>query len=117
MDVLKDASATAIYGSRGANGVVLITTKRGRSGSSVLNFTSTAGISTVARKLPVFSTEEFKREVVAVGGTLEDQGSSTNWQNEIFRTGTTFENNLTLSGGANKLVYYASLNAQNQQVF
>ncbi|MBS1751762.1 MAG: SusC/RagA family TonB-linked outer membrane protein [Bacteroidetes bacterium] len=115
MDVLKDASATAIYGSRGANGVVLITTKRGRSGSSVLNFTSTAGISTVARKLPVFSTEEFKKEVVAVGGTLEDQGSSTNWQNEIFRTGTTFENNLTLSGGANKLVYYASLNAQNQQ--
>ncbi len=115
MDVLKDASATAIYGSRGANGVVLITTKRGRSGSSVLNFTSTAGISTVARKLPVFSTDEFKKEVVAVGGVLEDQGSSTNWQNEIFRTGTTFENNLTLSGGANKLVYYASLNAQNQQ--
>lgn len=115
MDVLKDASATAIYGSRGANGVVLITTKRGRAGSSVLNFTSSAGISTVARKLPVFSTEEFKKEVVAVGGVLEDQGSSTNWQDEIFRTGTTFENNLTLSGGANKLVYYASLNAQNQQ--
>lgn len=114
MDVLKDASATAIYGSRGANGVVIITTKKGRSGTSTLNFTSSAGISSAARKLPVFSTDEFKKQVVAVGGDLEDHGSSTNWQDEVFRTGTTFENNLTLSGGANKLVYYASLNAQNQ---
>ena len=114
MDVLKDASATAIYGSRGANGVIIITTKRGRAGTSVLNFTTSAGISKVARKLPVFSTDEFKNQVVAVGGDLEDFGSSTNWQDEIFRTGTAYENNLTLSGGANKLVYYASLNAQNQ---
>ncbi|MBX3257632.1 MAG: SusC/RagA family TonB-linked outer membrane protein [Chitinophagaceae bacterium] len=114
MDVLKDASATAIYGSRGANGVIIVTTKRGRAGTSVLNFTTSAGISKVARKLPVFSTDEFKKQVVAAGGTLEDFGSSTDWQDEIFRTGNTFENNLTLSGGANKLVYYASLNAQNQ---
>lgn len=114
MDVLKDASATAIYGSRGANGVIIVTTKRGKAGTSVLNFTTNAGISKVARKLPVFSTGEFKKQVVAAGGTLEDFGASTDWQNEIFRTGNTFENNLTLSGGANKLVYYASLNAQNQ---
>lgn len=113
MDVLKDASATAIYGSRGANGVIIITTKRGRAGTSILNFTTSAGISNVAHKLPVFSTDEFKRQVVAAGGTLEDFGSSTDWQDEIFRTGSVFENNLTLSGGANKLVYYASLNAQN----
>ncbi|WP_152267084.1 SusC/RagA family TonB-linked outer membrane protein [Agriterribacter humi] len=114
MDVLKDASATAIYGSRGANGVIIITTKRGRAGTSVLNFTTSAGISKVARKLPVFSTDEFKKQVVGVGGDLEDFGSSTDWQDEIFRTGHTYENNLTLSGGADKLVYYASLNAQNQ---
>ena len=114
MDVLKDASATAIYGSRGANGVIIITTKRGRAGTSVLNFTSSAGISQVARKLPVFSTDEFKKQVVAVGGDLEDFGASTDWQDEIFRTGNTYENNLTLSGGADKLVYYASLSAQNQ---
>lgn len=114
MDVLKDASATAIYGSRGANGVIIITTKRGKAGTSNLNFTTNAGISDVARKLPVFSTNEFKKEVVAVGGTLEDFGASTNWQDEIFRTGNTFENNLSLSGGSSKLVYYASLNAQSQ---
>ncbi|MBX3241502.1 MAG: TonB-dependent receptor [Chitinophagaceae bacterium] len=115
MDVLKDASATAIYGSRGANGVVIVTTKKGRSGTSTLNYTSSVGLSTAARKLPVFSTEEFKKQVVAVGGDLENHGSSTDWQDEIFRRGTTFENNLTLSGGAEKLVYYASLNAQNQE--
>ncbi|HRP30770.1 MAG TPA: SusC/RagA family TonB-linked outer membrane protein [Agriterribacter sp.] len=114
MDILKDASATAIYGSRGANGVIIITTKKGKAGTSVLNFTTSAGISNVARKLPVFSTSEFKKQVVAVGGDLEDFGASTNWQDEIFRTGNTFENNLTLSGGSNKLVYYTSLNAQNQ---
>lgn len=114
MDVLKDASATAIYGSRGANGVIIITTKKGRAGTSQLNFTSSAGISNVARKLPVFSTEEFKNQVRAAGGDLEDFGASTNWQDEIFRTGSSIENNVSLSGGANKLVYYASLNAQTQ---
>lgn len=114
MDVLKDASATAIYGSRGANGVIIVTTKRGKAGTSTLNFTTSAGISNVARKLPVFSTSEFKKQVVAAGGTLEDFSASTDWQDEIFRTGNTFENNLTLSGGSGKLVYYASLNAQNQ---
>lgn len=114
MDILKDASATAIYGSRGANGVIIITTKKGKAGTSVLNYSTSAGISQVARKLPVFSTDEFKKQVVDVGGDLEDFGTSTNWQDEIFRTGNTFENNLTLSGGSEKLVYYASLNAQNQ---
>ncbi len=115
MDVLKDASATAIYGSRGANGVVIITTKKGKAGTSVLNYTTSAGLSQVARKLPVFSAAEFKKQVVAVGGDLEDFGSNTDWQDEIFRTGSAFDNNLTLSGGSNKLVYYASVNAQNQK--
>jgi len=114
MDILKDASATAIYGSRGANGVVLITTKRGKAGTSALNYTSSIGIASPAHKLPIFSTDEFKKQVVAVGGDLEDFGSSTDWQDEIFRTANTYDNNLTLSGGTSKLVYYASLNALNQ---
>ncbi|HRP58482.1 TonB-dependent receptor plug domain-containing protein [Agriterribacter sp.] len=114
MDILKDASATAIYGSRGANGVVLITTKRGKAGTSTLSYTSSIGIARAANKLPIFSTDEFKKQVVAVGGDLEDFGSSTDWQDEIFRTANTYENNLTLSGGTSKLVYYASLNALNQ---
>lgn len=115
MDVLKDASATAIYGSRGANGVVLVTTKKGKAGTSTLNYSTSLAVANPARKLPVFSTGEFKQQVAAVGGTLEDFGASTDWQDEIFRTANTYDNNLTLSGGTNKLVYYASLNALNQQ--
>ncbi len=115
MDVLKDASATAIYGSRGANGVILITTKKGKSGTSNLTFTSNAGFSTLARKIPVFDAGEFKKQVVAVGGVLDDKGASTDWQDQITRTAQTFDNNLTLSGGSEKLTYYASLNALSQE--
>ncbi len=115
MDVLKDASATAIYGSRGANGVILITTKKGKSGSSLLTYSGGVGISTIARALPVFSADEFRQQVVAVGGVLDDQGGSTDWQKEITRTAQTFTNNLTLSGGSEKFTYYASFGMQNQE--
>ncbi|MCF1714113.1 SusC/RagA family TonB-linked outer membrane protein [Flavihumibacter sp. RY-1] len=115
MDVLKDASATAIYGARGANGVVLITTKKGRSGFSSVNYNFTAGVSKIANPLPLFSTEEYKRQVVALGGELEDFGGSTNWQDEITRTAFTQNHNLAVSGGVNKLTYYASLGMQLQE--
>ena len=115
MDVLKDASATAIYGSRGANGVVIITTKKGKAGTSQLSFSTNLGISTVARKLDVFTAEEFRREVPKTGATIDDKGASTDWQDEIFRTAYTQNYNLTLSGGADKLTYYASFGMQKQQ--
>ncbi len=115
IDVLKDASATAIYGARGANGVVLITTKRGRSGYNSMNYSYNAGISKLARALPVFEAGDFKREVAALGGVAEDLGASTNWQEEITRTAFTQNHNLALSGGANKLTYYASLGMQLQE--
>ncbi len=115
IDVLKDASATAIYGSRGANGVVLITTKKGRSGFSNVNYNFSAGVSKISNPLPLFSTEEYKKQVVALGGELEDFGGSTNWQDEIFRNAFTQNHNLALSGGANKLTYYASLGMQLQE--
>lgn len=115
IDVLKDASATAIYGARGANGVVLITTKKGKSGFSTVNYNFTAGVSKIANPLPVFSTEEYKRQVVSLGGELEDFGGSTDWQDEITRTAFTQNHNLALSGGMNKLTYYASLGMQLQE--
>ena len=70
MDVLKDASATAIYGARGANGVILITTKKGKAGVSTMNFSSTLAVSEVANKLPVFTADEFRKRVVEVGLSL-----------------------------------------------
>src|SRR5918993_2763078 len=115
MDVLKDASATAIYGSRGANGVIIITTKKGKAGSSTLGFSTNVGFSKIARALPVFSASEFRTEVPKLGGALDDKGGNTNWQDEVTRTALTTNNNLTLSGGANKLTYYASFGAQQQQ--
>ncbi|MEO6315186.1 MAG: TonB-dependent receptor [Chitinophagaceae bacterium] len=114
-DVLKDASASAIYGTRGANGVVLITTKRGKAGTGVLSYSGSLGVSTLARAIPVFSTEEYKAQVVKTGGILDDKGGNTNWQKEITRSAITQNHNVTLSGGANKLTYYASFGMQKQQ--
>ena len=115
IDVLKDASATAIYGSRGANGVILITTKRGKAGFSTLGFSTSIGVSKIARALPVLSAAEFRAEVPKLGGVLDDQKSSTDWQEVVTRTALTQNHNLTLSGGADKLTYYASFGAQIQQ--
>ncbi|GAB2768167.1 TonB-dependent receptor [Rhabdobacter roseus] len=115
IDVLKDASATAIYGSRGANGVVLITTRKGKAGVSTINYSSSLGISTLARALDVYSADEYRRQVPAVGGVLEDLGGNTDWQREITRTAYTHNHNLSLGGGADKLTYYGSFGLQKQQ--
>jgi len=115
IDVLKDASASAIYGSRAANGVVLITTKRGKAGVNTLTYAGSLGISKLARKLPVFSADEYRAQVVKAGGTLDDKGANTDWQKEITRTAYTQNHNVSMSGGANKLTYYASFGMQKQQ--
>ncbi len=115
MDVLKDASATAIYGARGANGVIIITTKRGKAGISTLGFSTSIGFSSLARKLHVLTADEFRIEVPKAGGVLIDKGSSTDWQKEITRKAITQNYNLSLSGGSDKLTYYASFGAQRQE--
>jgi iron complex outermembrane receptor protein len=115
IDVLKDASATAIYGARGANGVILITTKKGKAGSSTMNFSTSYGVSTIARPLPVLSAADFRTQVGKNGGTLEDFGSSTDWQNQITRSAITQNHDLSLGGGAKNLTYFGSFGAQMQQ--
>jgi TonB-linked SusC/RagA family outer membrane protein len=114
-DVLKDASATAIYGSRGANGVIIITTKRGKAGVSTLAYSTSIGYSKIARALPVLTADEFRIEVPKLGGTIDDQKGSTDWQKEITRTAFTQNHNLTMSGGADRLTYYASFGLQKQE--
>jgi iron complex outermembrane receptor protein len=115
IDVLKDASATAIYGSRGANGVILVTTKKGKAGVSKIEFSTSVGVSSIARALPVLSAAEFRKQVVANTGTLEDFNADTDWQKEITRQAMTKNYNLSLGGGASKLTYYAAFGAQMQQ--
>ncbi|MGX5816692.1 SusC/RagA family TonB-linked outer membrane protein [Chitinophaga lutea] len=115
MDVLKDASATAIYGSRGANGVILITTRKGKAGTSQLGFNASMGVSKIARPIKLFSADEFRTQVKAIKGQLDDKGGNTDWQDEIMRTALTQNYNLNLSGGAEKLTYFASFGMQKQE--
>jgi TonB-linked SusC/RagA family outer membrane protein len=115
IDVLKDASATAIYGARGANGVVLITTKKGKSGAASVNYSGSFGISKMARPLDILSADEFRTEVKNLGGTLIDEKGNTDWQKEISRTAYTRNHNVSLGGGTDKLTYYASFGMQKQE--
>jgi iron complex outermembrane receptor protein len=115
MDVLKDASATAIYGARGANGVILITTKKGKAGVSNMTFSSTVGVSSLANPIAVYNAAEFRKEVAKLGVPVDDKGGNTDWQKEITRTAYTQNHNLTMSGGADKLTYFASFGLQKQQ--
>ncbi len=115
IDVLKDASATAIYGARGANGVVLITTKRGKEGASNLNYNVSVGVSKMARKIDVFTADEFRTELRNLGVDFIDDGGNTDWQEEISRQALTQNHNLSLSGGSKKLVYFGSVGIQKQQ--
>jgi TonB-dependent starch-binding outer membrane protein SusC len=115
IDVLKDASATAIYGARGANGVILITTKKGKAGVSQVTVTSNYGISQLSKKIDVFSPDEFRKRVVEIGGKLEDRGGNTVWQDELTRTAITYDQNLVLHGGTDKLTYRASIGYLDQE--
>ena len=113
--VLKDASSTAIYGSRGANGVIVITTKKGKSGNLKVSLDVTGGISTVSNKLDVLSADEYRQINTDLGLTFSDLGGNTNWQDEIYRTAKTQDYNLSFSGGSDKTAYRASLGYGNQE--
>ena len=115
IDVLKDASATAIYGSRGANGVILITTKRGKAGRSMVTYSGSLGFSKMARPLDILTADEFRTEAPKLGGTIVDKGGNTDWQKEISRTAQTQNHNLSLGGGTDKLSYFGSFGAQKQE--
>jgi TonB-dependent starch-binding outer membrane protein SusC len=115
IDILKDASASAIYGSRAANGVIVITTKKGSKGRTQINLNMTTGFSTLANKVDVFSADEFRKQVTAVNGNLIDGGANTDWQDELTRTGVSQNLNLSMSGGTEKSTYAASLGIDNQE--
>jgi TonB-dependent starch-binding outer membrane protein SusC len=121
--VLKDASATAIYGSRGANGVVQITTKRGREGRVELTYDGSLSSSTPSRKLEVLTGEEYRSFVqseVAAGRLASTRLASlgtanTNWESEVLRDAISQNHNFALAGGANSTQYRGSLNYTTQE--
>lgn len=116
IDVLKDASAAAIYGARASNGVVVITTKKGKVGTTETNVSASTALSSISKKLPVFNADEFRRQVTAIGGRLEDFGGDTDWQDELTQTGISNNLNLSMSGAASdNFSYYASGGYQKQE--
>ncbi|MFY0712992.1 TonB-dependent receptor [Seonamhaeicola sp. NFXS20] len=114
MQILKDASATAIYGSQGANGVVLVTTKKGKSGRLNIDVNSTFSVQSTANKLDLLNANDFadyQNQIRANQGnsTPYVQGDAdTDWQEMIYRTGSTQNHQLSVSGGSEKVNYYAS---------
>ncbi len=112
VDVLKDASATAIYGSRGAPGVIIVTTKRNRAGRSTVEFNSTASVDMIRNKLRVLNADEWweqgqKWNVPA----SENHASNTDWFDILTRTGFTQNHSIAFGGGAEKFNYRASIAA------
>jgi TonB-linked SusC/RagA family outer membrane protein len=119
IDVLKDASATAIYGARGANGVVIITTKRGQAGKPVVNFDSYYGVQGVAKRVDLLDASEFaalNNDVLTNGGKKTNPdfadpaslGKGTDWLDEIFRPAPIQSYNLAASGGNDKTQFALS---------
>ncbi|MGL4331320.1 MAG: TonB-dependent receptor [Bacteroidales bacterium] len=115
IDILKDASATAIYGARGANGVIMITTKKGSEGQSKVSYSAYASLSHLPKQYDVLSADRYRSFAQEKGVTIDDGGASTNWQDEIFRTAFAQNHNLSLSGGFKGGSYRASLGYQNQE--
>lgn len=114
INILKDASATAIYGSRGANGVIMITTKKGKAGVRQLDYSFNLGISTVANKLDVLTGDEYRQTVTDLGLTLDDKGMNTDWQDVIFRTAISQNHYVSFMSGSEKTSYRASAGYSNQ---
>lgn len=120
--VLKDASATAIYGSRGSNGVIIITTKKGRKGMAPsVSYSGSATISMKQKTYDVMNGDEYRAYVTNMFGEGSEQAmllgtANTDWQDEIYRTAISHDHNITVSGSVGEnLPYRVSLGYTNQQ--
>ncbi|MGC9354613.1 MAG: SusC/RagA family TonB-linked outer membrane protein, partial [Mariniphaga sp.] len=129
IEILKDASATSIYGARAANGVVLITTKNGRRGTDIITFNATYGIQNVVKKIDVMNAiqyAELVNEAYTNDGLppvydeaemqqIRQNPEGTNWQDEVFRSAPSQNYQLTFSGGDQKMIYSVSANYYDQE--
>lgn len=127
MEILKDASATAIYGAQGANGVVLITTKHGKSGEAKFSYDGMVAMSRQAVRLNMMNLRDYAQyynEMIEEGDIYETNpyyatpsllGKGTNWQDEIFRTAWQHQHQLSAQGGSDKVQYYVSGSYMDQQ--
>ena len=120
-NVLKDASATAIYGSRGSNGVIIITTKKGRKGQKPqVSYSGSLTISTKKKTLDVMKGDEYRSFIKNLYGTSHDAykalgTANTNWQDKIYRTAVSHDHNVTVAGAMKDLPYRVSVGYTDQQ--
>lgn len=116
IDILKDASATAIYGSRGAYGVVLITTKKGKAGQSKIDFNESIGFSQISKRLEVLDANQFRQALTYYGvNASNDHGGDVNALDAILRTATVQNYNIAMSGGNENGRYRLSLGVLDQE--
>lgn len=126
MEILKDASATAIYGAQGSNGVVLITTKRGKSGEAKFTYDGMIAVQRQTKRLDLMNLREFAEyynDFVDVGEADESAyyadtsllGKGTNWQDAIFQTALQHQHQISAQGGSDKVQYYVSGSYMNQE--
>lgn len=111
IDVLKDATATAIYGSKAANGVIIVTTKKGKTGAAHVSYNGYVAVENVAKDLDLATAADLRNYAKANNFELvNDEGANTDWQKEVERTGFSHNHNLAVSGGNDKSNYNVSLN-------
>jgi len=127
IDILKDASATAIYGSRGANGVIIVTTKSGKKGTGKLTFENSYSISNLPKKLHSMNLQQYATHQNALSNVYDPSskrpefahpellGAGTDWQDAIYETGMMSSNQLSFSGGKEGVTYYISGGVLNQE--
>ena len=126
MEILKDASATAIYGAQGANGVVLITTKRGKSGDAKFTYDGMFAVQRQTKRIGLLNLREFAEyynDLASVGMVSANEyytdpsilGKGTNWQDAIFRTAIQHQHQVSAQGGNDKVQYYVSGSYMDQQ--
>ncbi|WP_057940169.1 SusC/RagA family TonB-linked outer membrane protein [Algoriphagus resistens] len=112
IDVLKDASATAIYGSRGAPGVIIVSTKRSKSGQATIEYTGSVSVDQIANELDVLDAEGWREQARIWNVPFsEDHGSDTDWYDVLTQTGMTQNHTVALGGGSQKFNYRASVSA------
>ena len=115
IDVLRDATATAIYGSKAANGVIIITTKKGAEEKTNVTYNGYVAIDNILKKYDVATAAELRDYASKNGVALKDGGASTNWQDEVLRTGISHNHNLSISGGNGRTSYMVSGNLMKRQ--
>lgn len=112
IDILKDASATAIYGSRGAPGVLIVTTKKSKPGTTSVEYNATSSIDVISNKLDMFDASQWWEQAQLYNVPVSaNHGSNTDWYNILTQNGNTQNHAISIAGGTNSFNYRASLNA------